>query len=64
MPDGNVLHYESVTNVRDNTKILTFGAKTMPGHLNGIKFHDFNTVCYTCRIYIVVFDSLFNVIVT
>ncbi|XP_060570467.1 uncharacterized protein LOC132728809 [Ruditapes philippinarum] len=43
MPDGNILHFESVKNERDNTEILTFGAKTMPGHLNGIKFHDFNT---------------------
>ncbi|XP_053393640.1 uncharacterized protein LOC128555396 [Mercenaria mercenaria] len=43
LPDGNILYFESVKNLTDNTEILTFGAKRLPGHLNGIKFHDFNT---------------------
>ncbi|XP_053380230.1 uncharacterized protein LOC128548787 [Mercenaria mercenaria] len=43
MPDGNILHFESVKNLEDNTEILTFGARNIPGHLNGIKLHDFNT---------------------
>ncbi|XP_060585054.1 uncharacterized protein LOC132740998 [Ruditapes philippinarum] len=50
MPDGNILHYESETNVRDNTKILTFGAKLKPGHLNGIKMHDYNTGYFASKL--------------